>query len=66
MRILIDKSTEAFLYVKGKFNIMQTWKYIIVLDLKENTISNFFTTLYIHIVEIPTNKRTLTNLNFGK
>jgi len=26
------QSTEAFLYVIGKFYIMLTWKYIIVLD----------------------------------
>jgi len=35
-------------------------KYIIVLDIKEKLF------YYIHIVEIPTNKQTLTNLNFRK
>ena len=33
---------------------MLTWKSIIVLGIKGNTISNFF--YYIHIREIPTNK----------
>jgi len=31
---------------KGKSNIMYTWKCIIVLNIKENTISNDFT-IYI-------------------
>ena len=35
------QSTEAFLYVIGNSNSMLTWTYIIVLDIKENTISNF-------------------------
>ena len=35
------QSTEAFLYVIGKSNSMLTWTYIIVLDIKENPISNF-------------------------
>jgi len=46
MRILIEKNPEAFLYVIGKSNIMKTWTYIIVLNIKENTISNSFT-IYI-------------------
>jgi len=33
MRILIDKNTEVFLYVIGKFDIMLTWTYIIFLDI---------------------------------
>ena len=32
MRILIEKSLMHF-YIIGKSNIMQTWKYIIVLDI---------------------------------
>ena len=37
--ILID--TDAF--VIGESNIMETWKYVDVLNIKENTISNIFT-----------------------
>ena len=50
------QSTEAFLYVIGKSNIMSTWKYFIVIDIKGKRNFNFFTTLYIHIVEISKNK----------
>ena len=46
MRILIDN--EAFLW------IMETWKYMFVLDIRGK--HNFKLFYYIHIVEIPTNK----------
>ena len=38
------QSTEAFIYVIGKSNIMLTWTFIIVL--KENTISNILLLVY--------------------
>ena len=42
------QSNEAFLYVIGKSNIMLTWKYIFVLDIKEKTNLKLFTTcIYI-------------------
>jgi len=54
----------AFLYVIGKSNITLTRTYIIALDIKGTTISNF---LSIHIVEIPTNKGANTyKLNISK
>ena len=50
------QSTAAFLYVKGKSYILCKHKNILLsLTLKETTILNFLP--YIHIVEIPTNKR---------
>jgi len=49
------QNSEAFVYVIGKFNIMQTWKYIIVLNIKGK--HNFIFVYCIHIVEIPTQKR---------
>ena len=66
MRILIDKALKHFFMLKESLILCKHGNILLSLTLKENTISNFFTTLYIHIVEIPTNKRTLTNLNFGK
>jgi len=54
MRILIDKSLKHFYNVIGKSNIMQTWTYINVLDIKGK--HNFKVVYYIHIVEIPINK----------
>jgi len=55
MRILIDKGLKHFYnYVIGKSNIMLTWKYIIVLNIKGK--HNFKQFYYIHIVEIPTQK----------
>ena len=48
------QSTEAFLYVIGKSNIMQTWKYICVLNIKGK--HNFKHVYYIHIVETPIQK----------
>ena len=55
MRILIDKGLKKFYnYVIGKSNIMLTWKYIIVLNIKGK--HNFKQFYYIHIVEIPTQK----------
>ena len=48
------QSTEAFLYVIGKSNIMLTWKYIGVLNIKgKHNFKHFY---YIYIVEIPTQK----------
>ena len=55
MRILIDKGLKKiYNYVIGKSNIMLTWKYIIVLNIKGK--HNFKQFYYIHIVEIPTQK----------
>ena len=49
------QSTAAFLYVKGKSNILCKHKNILLsLTLKETTILNFLP--YIHIVEIPTKR----------
>jgi len=51
------QSTEAFLYVIGKSNIMLTWKYIIVLDIKgKHNFQLFYYIYYNQIVEKPTNK----------
>ena len=55
MRILIDKGLKHFYnYVIGQSNIILTWKYIIVLNIKGK--HNFKQFYYIHIVEIPTQK----------
>ena len=48
------QSTGAVLYVIGKSNIMQTWNYIIVLDIKGK--QNFKFCYCIHFEEIPANK----------
>ena len=48
------QSNAAFLYVLAESNIMLTWKYIIVLDIKGK---QYFKLYYMYIVEIPTNKR---------
>ena len=53
--------TEAFLYVLGKSNIMLTWQYIFVLDIKEKQDLKLF--YYIHIVELPTNKGPFYGIN---
>ena len=52
------QSTEAFLYVIGKSNIRIAWTWIIVLEIYGKHNFKLFTTLYIHIIEIPTNKGT--------
>ena len=53
------QSTEAFLYVKGRSNIMLTWTYIIVLDINgKHTSLTFY---YIHWKYLPTREQTLTN-----
>ena len=52
--VVMRYMTEAFLYVKGKSNIMLKWTYDIVLDMLKKTQSQTF--YYIHIIEIPTNK----------
>ena len=54
MRILIDKTTETFLYVIGKSNSVSTWTYIIVLDIKGK--QNFKTFYYMYTVELSTSK----------
>ena len=46
------QSTETFLYVIGKSNIMLTLEYIIYLEIKGK--HNFKTVYCKHIVEIPT------------
>ena len=48
------QSTEAFLYIIGKSNIMLTWNYFTVLCHLRKT--QFQTLLLIHVVEIPTQK----------
>ena len=48
------QSNAAFLYVLAESNIMWTWKYIIVLDIKGK---QYFKLYYMYIVEIPMNKR---------
>ena len=50
------QSTEAFLYVIGKSNIMLTWTYSIVLDIKGKHNFKHFTVILVYNVEIPTNK----------
>ena len=48
------QSTEVFLNIIGKSNIMLTWKYIGVLNIKgKHNFKHFY---YIHIIEIPTQK----------
>ena len=52
MCTLNDKSLKYFYMLKS--NIVQTWKYFIVLNIKEKP--NFKHFYYIHTVEIPTQK----------
>ena len=48
------QSTEVFLYVIGKSNIIQTRRYIIVINSKgKHNFKHFY---YVHFVEIPTQK----------
>jgi len=65
MRILIDKTTETFLYVIGKSNSVLTWTYIIVLDIKGKHNFKCFT-INTLMKYLPTKELTLTNLNFRK
>jgi len=51
------QSTEAFLYVKGRSNIMLTWTYIIVLVINGKHTS--LTLYYIHWKYLPTREQTL-------
>jgi len=56
MRIMIGKALKHF-YMLGKSNIMLTWTYSIVLNIKEkHNCKPVSYTSYTHIVEIPTNK----------
>ena len=54
MRILIDNELKLFYMLQKKYCIMQTLKYIIVLNIKGN--HNFKHFYDIHIVEIPNQK----------
>jgi len=55
--ITLTKKTTMFtvLYVIGKSIIMLIWIYITVLDFKGKLKFTLFS--YIHVVEIPSNKR---------
>ena len=44
------------LYVIGKSNMMLTWKYIIVLNIKGKHNFKHLNYIHVHIVEIPTQK----------
>ena len=50
------QSTQVYLFVNEKANVMLTWTYIIVLYILGKHNFKPFYYMYIHIIEIPTNK----------